>query len=417
MGLFTGLSCLRSLLRQGLPSTCLTLVDMTHASTATTSLLDQHPPLAHDAAGNPLKLQDGTAGFGLARETTGRPRRLPGPDKKQPLRLPLHATPEDIVELCGPGVYRVYALDAFGAQLSEDHLSRWELTASSFREPRNASVDSTLASRFERGAMSAPTSDLRFALEAITQMMRTNTDALRLVAESQVDLAKTIATVKGLPRNATMYQLPTVVPADTSEESDEEDEEDEEDAPTEARPSNYVDLLMPFTQALAPKVAEMFPGMVAGINDMAFNTGAKLAGRTKTQPSESTDLASRPFEVREIVDLRYAHKKGAAKRAAVAEQSATAAQQPNTAADSLRTRVMSDQQLVKQVLAIKRELAADEIEFLMSTVKQWEEGDQQQFLEHIKTLPVAGAVTYCRELIETIRSHKVPTEAPASVEA
>jgi hypothetical protein len=51
------------------------------------------------------------------------------------------------------------------------------------------------------------TTDLRFALEAMTQMMRTHNDALRIVAESQVDLAKAIATAKGLPRNATTAQL------------------------------------------------------------------------------------------------------------------------------------------------------------------------------------------------------------------
>ena len=68
-----------------------------------------HPPLARDYLGNLLALPVGTAAWRICRETTGRPSELKGPDK-QVIRFPLDTTSDDLVELCGPGTYRVYAL-------------------------------------------------------------------------------------------------------------------------------------------------------------------------------------------------------------------------------------------------------------------------------------------------------------------
>lgn len=333
-------------------------------------------------------MQDGTVALGLARETTGRPRKLVGPDTKQFLRFPLHTTPDDILELYGAGVYRVYALDAFGEQLSSDHLSRLDLTSSSIRDLRNSSMESVLGPRGDRITTSAG-SDLRFALEAMASMMRTNTEALRLVAESQVDLAKTIATVKGLPRNAAMY-LPAAAHANDDEDEDEADDEDNEEI-EDARPSSYIDLLLPFSQALAPIVADMVPGLVGKV-------ATQSTPKTATDESTSTsDLADRPFEVRELVDLQYARKKGEAKRAATPRA---------TVSPSLTTRVMSDAKLAQQILAIKKELSPAEIQTLMSSASTWSEAAQTKFLETIKPLSTEMAVAYCQEVIETIRANQ-----------
>ena len=87
----------------------------------------QHPPLARDALGNLLAIPDGTCAWRILRETTGRPREIRGPDK-QPFRFPLDTTGDELVEMCGSGVYRVYALDEVGAQLAEEHIARWDLT-------------------------------------------------------------------------------------------------------------------------------------------------------------------------------------------------------------------------------------------------------------------------------------------------
>jgi hypothetical protein len=162
---------------------------------AASKLERPHPPLARDPMGNLLAIPDGTAAWRICRETAGRPGEIKGPDK-QPLRFPIDTTSDELVEMCGPGVYRVYALDELGKQLA--HVTTWDLTPG-VRELRNATAESSL---LLRPAASAPITDLRFALEAMQAMMRTNSDALRMVAESHVDLAKTIAAVKGMPRNA-----------------------------------------------------------------------------------------------------------------------------------------------------------------------------------------------------------------------
>ena len=341
--------------------------------------LETHPPLARDAAGNLLRIPAETSAFALGRETTGRPRLLRSPDK-QLLRFPLQTTPEDIVDLCGTGAYRVYALDALGEQLGDEHVARWDLTQSSWREPRNAALDPTIALRPERtAALQGPATDLRFALETMAQMMRTNMDALRLVAESQVDLAKTIASVKGLPRNAAMFTPPQ--PA-----NDEEDDEEEEDE-TEQPATNYFDLLMPFSEALAGKVADMVPGLLAG--------GGVKSDAPAADTAPTDDLANRPFEARELVDLRYAHRKAEAKR--------NASQQPSV---PLQARVMKDPQLVRQIMAIKALLAPEEIETLLSAASTWSAAAQTKFLETIKPIPANDAVVYCREVIKTVQAHQ-----------
>nr|HEX4318162.1 hypothetical protein [Kofleriaceae bacterium] len=181
----------------------------------------QHPPLARDASGNLLALPDGACAWRVCRETTGRPREIRGPDK-QPLRFPLETTSDDLVEMCGSGVYRLYALDQVGAQLAEDHVAKWDLTPGA-REHRNGTADAPLFTSL-RTSPTPAVSDLRFALEAMTQMMQTNSDALRIVTESHV--AKAIAASKGLPRNAA-YVVP---PPAAEAEEDEADEPDDKPA-------------------------------------------------------------------------------------------------------------------------------------------------------------------------------------------
>src|SRR5579871_3644398 len=85
----------------------------------------QHPPLARDSFGNLLALPPATAAWRICRETAGRPGELKGPDK-QAMRFPLDMTCDELAELCGPGVYRVCALDEIGKQLA--HVSTWDLT-------------------------------------------------------------------------------------------------------------------------------------------------------------------------------------------------------------------------------------------------------------------------------------------------
>src|SRR5262245_43025301 len=72
-----------------------------------------HPPLARDPQGNLVELPKATCAWRIGRETTGRPRIILSPDN-QPMRFPLHLTCEQLVEMCGPDIYHVYAVDEFG---------------------------------------------------------------------------------------------------------------------------------------------------------------------------------------------------------------------------------------------------------------------------------------------------------------
>ena len=131
----------------------------------------------------------------------------------------------------------------------------------------------------------------------------------------------------------------------------------------------------------------MVPGLLAG-----------GAAKTDAPPAESAptdDLANRPFEARELVDLRYAHRKAEAKR--------NASQQPSA---PLQARVMKDPQLVRQIMAIKALLAPEEIETLLSAASTWSDAAQTKFLETIKPIPANDAVVYCREVIKTVLAHQ-----------
>lgn len=352
----------------------------------------QHPPLAQDALGNLLAIPDGTCAWRILRETTGRPREIRGPDK-QPFRFPLDTTGDELVEMCGSGVYRVYALDEVGAQLAEEHVARWDLTPGT-REPRNGASDVPMLASLRTSAAPATTTDLRFALEAMTQMMRTNSDALRIVSESHVDLAKTIATVKGLPRNAA-YMLPPV-------ESVDDDDDEEDDAPPPEKPRHLVELLMP----LANEAAKIVPALVAGkmMGGAASQpTDAASAGAPATVvPDSDEDLANRPnWEARDLYDLRYAGRKAEAKRAAKEKVGGAPSMK------ALQDRIMADTTLLPKLMAIKAQLSAEEIETLLGTVAATTEAEQTKFLDAIKALPVEEAVVVCRDVITAIREQRV----------
>src|SRR5262245_3964594 len=128
-----------------------------------------HPPLARDAQGNLVELPKGTCAWRIGRETTGRPRIILAPDN-QPMRLPLQLTCDQLVEMCGLDVYHVYAIDEFGNMLGRVTKIDAARDARDLRNGLANDVPPMHASRSAYGHMS----DLRFALEAMAQMMRTN---------------------------------------------------------------------------------------------------------------------------------------------------------------------------------------------------------------------------------------------------
>jgi hypothetical protein len=345
-------------------------------TTTAAKIEPQHPPLARDLHGNAVAFPDGTAAWRICRQTTGRPREIVGHDK-QVLRFPLETTCDELVSMCGRDVYRVYALDEVGKQL--DYVTTLDLTGE-VRELRNAGE--VPASRALAPLSMTPTSDLRFALEAITQMMRTNSEALRTVADSQVDLAKALAAAKGI-RNASFYAPPQVV--------DEDDDVDEADYPPAAAPKGWVDLLLPAIQELAKAV----PAMMVGKAMLPSATAPKVSGEAA---EGEEDLASRPsWEMRDFLDLQYAARKAQAKKAAREAPPAAA-----TLA-TLQSRITNDPALMQQLFAIKAQLSSEEIETLLGAVARSSESEQLSFIDSVKALPTEQAVALCRELVVEIR--------------
>ena len=172
-----------------------------------TSLITNHPPLAHDAQGCKLALPDGTSHWRILRHTGGRPKPLPGPDS-QPARFGLEMTHEDLLELCGPGKYRIEALDEFGNLLA--CVATLTVGGDTTAPPVELVANNNL--RAYAG------NDLRIAMETITALTRANSESLQTLANAQADWIKTLATSKAIPRNASAPMLMAPSPAELATE-------------------------------------------------------------------------------------------------------------------------------------------------------------------------------------------------------
>ena len=181
---------------------------MTLNTNTPASLLNNHPPLAYDAQGCKLAIPDGTTHWRILRHTAGRPKALPGPDM-QPGRFGLEITHEQLLDLCGPGKYRIEALDEFGKTLAC-------VTTVIVGLPDDGPVE--LAANHNVRPYSP--NDLRIAMETIAQMSRAHSESLQSLASSQADWIKTLATAKQIPRNgfAVATQLPSGPPSTENQE-------------------------------------------------------------------------------------------------------------------------------------------------------------------------------------------------------
>jgi hypothetical protein len=204
---------------------------------ATTTTPSEHPPLARDSQGHLLPIPDGTCAWRVSRHTKGRPRVINGPDK-QPARFPLDLTAEELADTCGADTYRVYALDEVGNVL--DYVT----TVDTGRELRNAAEsDMTVLPPLRTNG----SSDLRYALEVVAQIARTNADAMRGVAESQAEWIKSISSARGFFRNAPQLQLP--------ERDHEENDHDELD-----QKPDWVEQVQPIVGMVVQQLVAMILG-------------------------------------------------------------------------------------------------------------------------------------------------------------
>lgn len=358
-----------------------------------------HPALARDAAGNLLPFPEGTAAWRIARETGGRLFEIRGPDKAW-ARIPIEAVPEQVADQWGPGVYRVYALDALGGSLSKDHVARWDL--------RNAGGDVPVVTGGEpRSAASVPSSgssDLRFALEAMSHMLRTNSDALRMVAESHVDLAKSIAAAKGLPRNANLAALHALTVADrAASEKDEEDEVEDEGEPPSADagvPAWVSQVLIP----LAPVIKLGSDFLSSKLTGKGPETsGQPVVGAVGEVAPENYDaaLVNAPnIEARDFTDLNYAYRKGQAKRAHKAAVQAQAAVPSST----FLMRLMEDPAVAERVMAVQGQLPPNDVALLMRALRSLTEEQLTELVSGLRDRPPADAVGVFRQMVADLRA-------------
>jgi hypothetical protein len=174
------------------------------SSNPPSSLINHHPPLAHDAQGCKVAVPAGTTHWRILRFTAGRPKIMPG-------RFDLELTPEQLLEMCGAGRYRIEALDEVGKPLAE--------VATVI-----VGIPSDVAAAVEPVAnqntrLVVPNGDTRYFLDTIAQMSRAHSESLQSLANAQADWIKTLATAKQLPRNAA--PAPLMLPAPPSAEPDE----------------------------------------------------------------------------------------------------------------------------------------------------------------------------------------------------
>ena len=197
-------------------------------------------PLARDSDGHPIPLPDGAAAWRIRRHTGGRPK-LHLDANKQPMVFPLHYTLVDAEEILPPGTYRLDLTDSRGELLETT-------VAISIGSPRNASEggrDEDDEKHAETVSTKLPvtSSDVRLVLEAnikATQlafqhnertlatslrMAETLRDGVHVLAESQADWIKSVASSRGFLRNAAPPQL--VAPPVESHNATDDDDDDE----------------------------------------------------------------------------------------------------------------------------------------------------------------------------------------------
>lgn len=304
----------------------------------------------------------------------------------------------------------MYALDEVGELL--DHVTTLDLTGGERRN--SSSVGSALPMLRSPGA-GAPSasSDLRFALEAMTQMMKTNSDALRIVTDSHVDLAKTIAVAKGLPRNAAMFMTP---PANVSavEASDDEDVDDADYEEHDTSSKTWADVAYTVAEQVTPMLSGVVPLLLSKPSATKETTPEETIAAADVvggMTPEEMELARRPkWELKDFIDFNYASRKSAAKQKLAtidARGNASTPARPST----IQARVMHDPVLMQKLMAIKAQLTADDVRRLMGAIAQMSEQQQTHLLDMIKTAPEEVAIDMCKELLASMNESAAEARA------
>ncbi len=289
-------------------------------------------PLARDPDGNPIELPDGAIGWRIRRQTGGRPRLLLD-SKKQPMLFPLDYTVADVEDILPPGNYLLDVIDKGGEPLGVTiGLALGTLRNAESIEPDNENNAPSVVPT----ALPTTTSEVRLVLEAnvrATQMAflhnqrtleiglrmaETLRDSVQVLASAQADWIKSVSSARGFFRSTTQPLPPVEVKqltVHTNGEADDEDDSDEDDG-DEA----HHDMASRATDASAHWSAPFVPLIHSVVQQvgpavMAWAAKQQAGGSTGASGHEGGSDAQRPgWEMRDLVDWRYAHQKQAAYR-------------------------------------------------------------------------------------------------------
>jgi hypothetical protein len=284
-------------------------------STATLAPSTSNVPLARDPHGHPIPVPPDAAYWRVRRHTRGRPRNLSGPDR-QPLKVPLDFTEEDLDNMLGAGTYRLDLCDAAGESL--DVTATLELG-----EPEPANTN-------EQAEVEAPSSlplaasDVRLVLEAnvrATQMAfqhnertllaslrmaDTLRDGIRDLANAQASWISSISSARGFFRNAPVAQLAASTDVERSNETEVDDDDDDE--PDEPQRMTMIEMVQPFVATITEAVVKTVMGKKAASTAPATNGAAPAVAVPETK--------DKGFEIREFFDWSYADRKAKERAAA-----------------------------------------------------------------------------------------------------
>jgi hypothetical protein len=202
-------------------------------------------PLARDGDGNFIELPENAIGWRIRRQTGGRPR-IVLDSKKQPMQFPLDYTIADVEDVLAPGSYLLDVVDKNGDPVGVT-------IAVSIGMPRSAESVESDKDELESAPLVVPTtlpnttSEMRLVLEAnvrATQMAfihnqrtletglrmaETLRDSVQVLATSQADWIKAMASARGFFRNAGPPVPPVEVTQLTVRTGGGDDEDDDDD--------------------------------------------------------------------------------------------------------------------------------------------------------------------------------------------
>jgi hypothetical protein len=339
-------------------------------------------PLAVDPDGHPIELPESSAAWRVRRKTGGRPRLVLGVDK-QPVQLPLSYSLVDLEDILAPAEYLLDVVDAKGDAVG----ITIAVSLAALRNADGPPEESSPAADSISSMLPTTASETRLVLEAnvrATQMAflhnqktlelglrmaETLRDGVRVMAESQADWIKAMASARGFFRNAAPLQLPPPPPPPANDRDDEEDDDDDDYEPP-PQPT-WVDQLTPVIGPLVNSLVQSF------------------MSRPKDAPSGRAPRVK--LEARDVLDWRRIKEKQDDARAKEAEAAAAEAAEAELPPIDLAA--------AAHFVAIQQRLTEDEAAMARAIGANLSPGELRIWMHELQQLSVDDAVAKIRAFL------------------